>query len=89
MRRKSTSKAAFYPLRLKNIYREVCAWQRIHFKKCPHVPDGVRELYDHYKRIDTSRGKVKYWESSARKIGLENNPDRDDGIVFVQTAWKA
>jgi hypothetical protein len=76
MRRKSTSKAAFYPLRLKNIYREVCAWQRIHFKKCPHVPDGVRERYDHYKRIDTSRGKVKYWESSARKIGLENNPDR-------------
>ena len=76
VRRKSTSKAAFYPLRLKNIYREVCAWQRIHFKKCSHVPYGVRERYDHYKRIDTSRGKVKYWESAARKIGLENNPDR-------------
>jgi hypothetical protein len=76
VRRKSTSKAAFYPLRLKNIYREVCAWQRIHFKKCPHVPDTVRERYDYYKRIDTSRGKVKYWESSARKIGLENNLDR-------------
>ena len=70
------SKAAFYPLRLKNIYREVCAWQRIHFKKCPHVPDGVRARYDHYKQIDTSRGKVKYWESSARKIGLVNNPAR-------------
>lgn len=76
VRRKSTSKAAFYPLRLKNIYREVCAWQRIHFKKCPHVPDEVRERYDHYKKIDTSRGKVRYWESSARKIGLENNPHR-------------
>ncbi len=76
LRRKSTSKANFYPLRLKNIYREVCAWQRIHFKKCPHVPEGVRERYDHYKRIDTSRGKVRYWESSARKIGLENNPHR-------------
>ncbi len=76
VRRKSTSKAAFYPLRLKNIYREVCAWQRIHFKKCQHVPDGVRERYDHYKRIDTSRGKVRYWETSARKIGLRNNPDR-------------
>jgi len=76
IRRKSTSKAAFYPLRLKNIYREVCAWQRIHFKKCPHVPEAVRERYDHYKRIDTSRGKVRFWESSARKIGLENNPHR-------------
>ena len=70
------TKAAFYPLRLKNIYREVCAWQRIHFKKCKHVPVGVRERYDHYKQIDTSRGKVRYWESSARKIGLTNNPDR-------------
>ncbi|KAL3758464.1 hypothetical protein ACHAWU_004307 [Discostella pseudostelligera] len=89
IRRKSTSKAAFYPLRLKNIYREVCAWQRIHFKKCPHVPEAVRERYDHYKRIDTSRGKVRFWESSARKIGLENNPHRVDGIVFSQTAWKA
>lgn len=76
IRRKSTTKAAFYPLRLKNIYREVCAWQRIHFKNCLHVPDGVRERYDHYKRIDTSRGKVRYWESSAKKIGLVNNPDR-------------
>ena len=76
VRRKSTSKAAFYPLRIKNIYREVCAWQRIHFKNCKHVPHNVRQRYDHYKRIDPSRGKVKYWESSARKIGLENNPNR-------------
>jgi len=76
IRRKTTSKAAFYPLRLKNIYREVCAWQRIHFKKCPHVPAGVRKRYDHYKKIDTSRGKVRYWETSARAIGLKNNPKR-------------
>lgn len=90
VRRKSTtSKAAFYPLRLKNIYREVCAWQRIHFKRCPHVPADVRERYDRYKRIDPSRGKVRYWETSARRIGLRNNPDRDDGVVFAQTAWKA
>lgn len=76
VRRKSTSKAAFYPLRIKNIYREVCAWQRIHFKNCKHVPHTVRQRYDHHKRIDPSRGKVKYWESSARTIGLENNPSR-------------
>lgn len=76
VRRKSTSKAAFYPLRIKNMYREVCAWQRIHFKNCKHVPHTVRQRYDHYKRIDPSRGKVKYWESSARTIGLENNPSR-------------
>ena len=86
---KATTKAAFYPLRLKNIYREVCAWQRIHFKKCPMVPSHVREKYDHLKEIDLSRGKVRYWESAARKIGLENNPDREDGIVFTDAAWKA
>ena len=84
-RRKSTTKAAFYPLRLKNIYREVCAWQRIHFKNCPMVPSEVREHYEHLKKADPSRGKVRYWESSARKIGLENNQNRDDGIVFAAT----
>ncbi|KAL7546960.1 hypothetical protein ACHAWF_010278 [Thalassiosira exigua] len=83
------SKAAFYPLRLKNIYREVCAWQRIHFKKCRHVPPGVRERYDHYKRIDTSRGKVRYWEMSAKKIGVSDNTEREDGIAFGTTAWRA
>ena len=75
-RRKTASKAAFFPLRLTNIYREVCAWQRIHFKTCPMVPAGVRKRYDHYKQVDTSRGKVRYWETSAKKIGLQNNPDR-------------
>ena len=75
-RQKPVSKAAFFPLRLTNIYREVCAWQRIHFKTCPMVPESVKEKYDHYKMIDTSRGKVRYWESSAKKIGLQNNPDR-------------
>eukprot|EP00985_Skeletonema_marinoi_P007101 scaffold3110_cov114-Skeletonema_marinoi.AAC.6 len=87
-RRKSASKAAFFPLRLTNIYREVCAWQRIHFKTCPMIPESVREKYDHYKMIDTSRGKVRYWESSAKKIGLQNNPDRYDGIIFANTAWR-
>ncbi|KAL3801024.1 hypothetical protein HJC23_002317 [Cyclotella cryptica] len=81
------TKSSFYPLRLHNIYREVCAWQRIHFKNCPYVPRGVRERYDWLKNIDTSRGKVRYWEVSARKIGLQNNPNREDGIVFSNTVW--
>lgn len=81
IRNKSTSKSAFFPLRLKNIYREVCAWQRIHFKKCTHVPRSVRERYDYCKRIDTSRGKVRYWESSAKKVGLVNNPNRVSFII--------
>ena len=79
-RAKSTSKAArkssFYPLRLSNIYREVCAWQRLHFKKCSHIPGEVRRRYEHFKSIDTSRGKTRYWETSAAKIGLKNNPKR-------------
>jgi len=47
------------------------------------VPESVREKYDHYKMIDTSRGKVRYWESSAKKIGLQNNPDRYVKRKFV------
>ena len=70
------TKSSFYPLRLHNIYREVCAWQRIHFKNCPFVPKEVRGRYDWLKSSDTSRGKVRYWEISAQKIGLVNNPDR-------------
>lgn len=85
-RAKSTSKAArkssFYPLRLSNIYREVCAWQRLHFKKCSHIPEGVRKRYEHFKSIDTSRGKTRYWETSAVKIGLRDNPKRYVYIVL-------
>ncbi|KAL7508975.1 hypothetical protein ACHAXN_008105 [Cyclotella atomus] len=77
-----TTKSSFYPLRLHNLYREVCAWQRIHFKNCPFVPKEVRGRYDWLKESDTSRGKVRYWEISAVKIGLVNNPDREDGIIF-------
>ncbi len=80
------TKAAFYPIRLKNIYRETCAWQRIHFKKCHMVPSHVRQKYEHLKKTDLSRGKVRYWESSARKIGLMNNPERDDGIIYASNA---
>jgi hypothetical protein len=70
------SKASFFPLRLHNIYREVCAWQRIHFKQCEFVPVGVTERYNFLKESDTSRGKVRYWESSAMSIGLSDNPER-------------
>lgn len=70
------TKSSFYPLRVHNLYREVCAWQRIHFKNCPFVPKEVRGRYDWLKQSDTSRGKVRYWEISAGKIGLVNNPDR-------------
>ena len=85
-RHKPASKASFFPLRLTNIYREVCAWQRIHFKNCPMVPESVKEKYDHYKMIDTSRGKVRYWESSAKRIGLQNNPDRYVKS-FLSVSW--
>jgi hypothetical protein len=44
--------------------------------RCPFVPREVRERYDWLKSSDTSRGKVRYWEVSAGKIGLENNRER-------------
>jgi hypothetical protein len=37
--------------------------------------------YNYYREVDTSRGRKQYWETSAMKIGLVDNSDRD-GIIF-------
>ena len=62
--------AAFHPKRLRDLYRSVCTWQRVHFKECVHVPEGLREKYQFLKDSDKKRGKTAYWVESARHIGL-------------------
>ena len=62
--------AAFHPKRLRDLYRSVCTWQRVHFKECVHVPEGLREKYQFLKDSDKKRGKTAYWVESARQIGL-------------------
>jgi len=34
---------AFHPKSLAHIYRDICKWQRIHFKKCKHIPLSVKK----------------------------------------------
>lgn len=63
------------------LYRAVCGWQRLHFKQCTQIPDAVKKKYDALKMADTSRGKVQYWEDSAKQIGLFNK--EEGGIGFI------
>ena len=79
------TKADFFPRSLQMLYREVCTWQRVHFQHCPHIPKSCRDHYKHLKESDKTRGKTKYWESSARELGLVNafSASGDhDGIRF-------
>jgi hypothetical protein len=62
--------AVFYPKNLKGLYRNVCTWQRVHFKACACVTDEDEALYKKLKEGDKSRGRTKYWESSAVELGL-------------------
>jgi len=66
------SGASFFPHCLDDIYRMVCNWQRTHFQTCHNVPADVKSQYWDLKNKDKSRGKVKYWADSARKVGLAN-----------------
>jgi hypothetical protein len=72
--------SSFYPLTIEALYRQVCAWQRIHFGACEHVPIEVRDEYNNLKESDKTRGKTPYWASSARDIGLINMEPK--GICF-------
>jgi hypothetical protein len=72
--------SSFYPLTIEALYRQVCAWQRIHFGACEHVPTEVREEYNNLKESDKTRGKTHYWASSAYEIGLVNMEPK--GICF-------
>ena len=47
------------------------------------MPKSVRKEYEHIKQTDSSRGKKKHWEASAKLIGLVDNPDRNEGVVFA------
>jgi hypothetical protein len=78
------SRSTVYPSFLAGIYCDVSAWQRVHFQICRYVPQDIRKRYEHYKVMDTSKAKVKHWESSAKKIGLVDNPDVSrDGVVLA------
>ena len=63
------------------LYRLVCTWQRVHFKACKDVPKDLKIKYDVLKEADKTRGRVQYWEDSAKQIGLCNR--KGGGICFI------
>ena len=81
--RSGSTMSSFYPKSLTDIYRSVCTWQRIHFRSCRHIPPQVREGYAHLKDSDRTRGKTRYWVSSARRLGLVDVDSDRGGICFA------
>ena len=55
-RRDRAHQASVFPISVNGIYRQVCMWQRVHFKNCPHVPTHIKDEYDALKAVDNTRG---------------------------------
>ena len=82
-KREQMAHSRIFPKTLEGLYRSVCGFQRIHFKNCGSVPRDVMDRYDFLKNTDKTRGKTKYWETSARAIGLVNFCEEGrKGVVF-------
>ena len=72
--------STFYPKSINEIYRLVCTWQRVHFNKCKNVPPSVKAMYKNLKASDKTRGKTKYWTTSANDLGLVDD-NRNGGFL--------
>ena len=85
--KKASSGSCFFPKNIADIYRSVCTWQRVHFQHCSSVPTCEKEKYSRLKTMDKTRGKTKYWETSAKAIGLVDSAGSaqaqgQKGIIF-------
>jgi hypothetical protein len=83
--RAGVTMSSFYPKNLDDIYRSVCTWQRIHFRHCRHIGPDARQTYWKLKEADKTRGKTRYWVSSALKMGIVDIPVEKGGICFSGT----
>ena len=76
-------KGTFHPKSLKDLYRSVMTWQRLHFRVCKHVPQQLKDEYWKHKESDQTRGKTTYWVTSAMRLGLKDINEDRDGICYV------
>ena len=81
-KKKQTPAASFFPKNCADIYRQTCNWQRVHCQQCSSIPLSVKNKYMQLKQNDKTRGKTKYWETSAKAIGLEDDREGRNGIVW-------
>jgi len=76
-------KSAVYPRELERIYHANIRFQRDHIPKCRHIPPDLKRRYTALKSNmnSMSRGRKKYWVTSALALGLR---DGEGGIVLSQ-----
>jgi hypothetical protein len=76
-------RAVCFPSSLKNIYHSIETWQRRHSLVCHDIPAWIKVNLT--KLIHNSRsgagGRRKYWEESARRIGIM---DTKSGLRFIR-----
>ena len=87
-RSESSNMSSFFPKSLQDIYRTVCTWQRVHFQACEHIPQEIRDKYWKLKSSDKTRGKTRYWVTSALQMGLCDLGGERVGICFPTVARK-
>lgn len=78
---KKATMSSFYPKSLGDLYRSVCTWQRVHFRACCHIPQNVKDHYWSLKDGDRTRGKTRYWVTSAMEMGLVDDDGHGKGGV--------
>ena len=79
----SSNMSSFFPKSLQDIYRTVCTWQRVHFQACEYIPQEFRDKYWKLKSSDKTRGKTRYWVTSAIQMGLCDLGEGRVGICFL------
>lgn len=75
-------RAVCFPSSLKNIYHSIETWQRRHSLVCPDIPKWVKKsMLDLTQNSKSGAGgRRKYWEESARRLGLV---DTSNGIRLI------
>ena len=73
-----------FPSSIKNIYHSIETWQRRHSAVCQDIPTWAKRTMLHLMGQSKSGagGRRQYWETSARRLGMEDTPM---GIRFNRT----
>lgn len=80
-----TRRSSSFPFTLSRIYQSLTMMLRDHFGFCPCMPDPIKERFLRLKgkTPQGASGSNQFWESSARKLGLE---DSELGIWVKETS---
>ena len=73
-----------FPSSLANIYHSMETWQRRHSLVCTHISPWVKKSIVELMESSKTRagGRRKYWEDSARRLGMVDTPR---GVRFIRS----